>query len=354
MDGLHAQLPQEAEGLLRTDVGEVRVRFVEAPGGGRRLDQPVVGRADVLPRDPARMQRGRPLLAPPVVPAERHEGRPARTQQPLERPGDDEVEVGGAQRQPAGGLGDVEVGTRPVGPGGFAHRRHIGDPAVQRLHGAEGDQRGAGAHGVGERLQRHGAQLDARAGGERIDQGAEVALGGQHFGTLRERGGDERGLHRDRTAQRDPLGGHVQQPGEGGTGGGGGGEVVAAHGAVGGGLLHGRAQGVGAAPREESAGGGVQIGRLGREFGPAEWLTSMHVPTLLRPSCPVHGKSAWPTRNSSLSPQITPGAGGPSPSHFPGTAQPSSPHTPASPTAPSGPAPSAYARSRASRKTSAG
>ncbi|CAM5241183.1 hypothetical protein SHIRM173S_09747 [Streptomyces hirsutus] len=105
-----------------------------------------------------------------------------RAQQPLVDDGDGVVEGTGVDRQPADGLGEVDVGTRAVFPGRLPQRGQIGDPAVGGLHGADGDEGGVRADGLGEPLQRHGPHLEVAADVERVEHRGEVVLDGEHLG----------------------------------------------------------------------------------------------------------------------------------------------------------------------------
>ncbi|SEQ59233.1 hypothetical protein SAMN04487983_1006149 [Streptomyces sp. yr375] len=135
-----------------------------------------------------------------------------RAEQPLVGDGGGEVVGVGVRRQPAGGLREVDVRTRPVGAGRLAQGGQVGDPAVGGLHGADRDQRRPRADGLGDPLQRYLAHLEVAADVERVQHGGEVALGGEDFGSRRERGGDHAGVRGDRRAQRHPAHRDTGQP----------------------------------------------------------------------------------------------------------------------------------------------
>ncbi len=221
-----------------------------------------------------------------------------RAQQPLEGDGDGVVVRACPHRQPAGRLGEVGVGARPVGAGRLAQRGQVGDPAVGGLRGADRDQRGARPHGVGQRLQRRGPHLEVAARVERVQDGGEVVVGGEDFGARRQGRGDQRGEQGDGRPGRDPFGGHAGQPGVGG----------AAHLDVGEQRVERapfRAQPDSRVERGDGPGGqqgaarGVQVGVLRGELGTDEALEGLHGTTLRPRRAPsIAHVCAVPLRNA--------------------------------------------------------
>ncbi len=93
-----------------------------------------------------------------------------------------------------------------MGGGRGPHRVQIREPAVGGLHGGEGDERGLGTHRVGQLRQRDVAHPQVAAHRERGDDRTELPLGSQHFGTGRQRAGDQTYMDGDRAADGDPAG----------------------------------------------------------------------------------------------------------------------------------------------------
>ncbi len=207
-----------------------------------------------------------------------------RTQQPLEGDADAVVVRVGPHRQPARGLGEVDVGARPVVPGRLAQRGQVRDPAVGGLRGADRDQRGARPHRVGQPLQRRGPYLEVAARVEGVQHGGEVVLRGEDFGTRRQGRGDQRGVQGDRRPGRHPLHGHARQTGVGGAADLDVGEQRVERTPL-------RPQPRGRVQRGHGAGGqkgtarGVQVGVLRGELGTDEALEGLHA-TTLRPRRP--------------------------------------------------------------------
>lgn len=109
----------------------------------------------------------------------REERRPARGAQPFVGGDGEEVDVGGADRQPSGRLGPVEDGERPDLSGGTGDRRKIGDLAGRGLRSGEGHERRGRVDRLGEGVKRRGAHPHAAVGvdGEWVDAGGEFDVG---------------------------------------------------------------------------------------------------------------------------------------------------------------------------------
>ena len=115
------------------------------------------------------------------------ERRAARRQQPLVATADRVGEIGGAYREPAGRLGDVEQHRGAGSCGRRAQRVQVGDPTIGGLHGQYRDQAGLLRHRGRELGRRYLADADvaARLGQEREQHAGEVASRGEHLTAVR-------------------------------------------------------------------------------------------------------------------------------------------------------------------------
>ncbi|GAA3069364.1 hypothetical protein GCM10020000_62270 [Streptomyces olivoverticillatus] len=184
-------------------------------------------------------------------------------EQPLVAHDEGEVVRPGVEGQPAGGLAGVDEGAGAVGTGGGRDPVEVGEPPVGGLDGADGDEGGAGPDAVGEPLQRDGAHPQVRPDVEGVDEGGEVAVGDEDFGSGGQGLGDQASVHSGRCGDRDPAGRHSHQAGEAGAGVGGGLEVAADGGRAAGGGRQGRGDGGDGLCGRQPGGGGVEIGGLG-------------------------------------------------------------------------------------------
>jgi hypothetical protein len=129
---------------------------------------------------------------------------------------DQEVGVSRVERKPAARLRRVDEEERAVGEGRFPDRGEIGDVAVRRLHGTDGDQRRRGLDGLGQAVQRRCPHPDASAllHEPREQVGGELDLGHEHLRAVGKRGGDQPDELGDGGADGHVLGPSADETGE--------------------------------------------------------------------------------------------------------------------------------------------
>ncbi|OEI70008.1 putative transcriptional regulator [Curtobacterium sp. ER1/6] len=195
------EVPQGGD---RAGPGRPRRGDVEPPCvGGQPHVRAVAGRPDVLAGVPTGLH-GAELRERPV--RERGEGHPARSAEPLVRVRDRDVERGGRHRQHTRRLGEVAQRQGADRPRRGEHRRRVDDHPGRGLHRRPRDQRGPRADGVGEALERDAPHRHpaVRLREEREHDRAEVAVGDDDLGAVRQRRGDDRDHRRRLRPGGDP------------------------------------------------------------------------------------------------------------------------------------------------------